>query len=227
MSNITTKLKNLHQFRNGAIGLDTYPIFDPAWRPKLNQNIMDTYWNHEICYESADMWTLALRARMNLRMPYYNKLYLSELKNFDPFVTIDMLTESDAESENTSKDASESNNESDTTSQGRAVNSTTPQVQLAGRGDYATDASDSTTYALGEVKATSKGDSESTGKQKASSRTKGYQGNPADLIMAYRATLLNIDEMIVDELEDMFLIVRDTSDSYFNNMTPSAYFLGM
>lgn len=226
MSNITTKLKHLHAWRGGAIGLDTYPIFDEAYRSTLNQNIIDTYWNREIAYESGDMFTLALRARMNLRMPYYNKLYTSELKDFDPLVTIDMLTEGDAESESTSKDASESKNESDSTSQGRTVSSDTPQTMLSGRGDYATSASDANSFALGEVKATSSGDSATEGKQKSKSRTKGFQGIPADLIMAYRASLLNVDQMIVEELEDFFLMVFDTSDAYFNNLNPSTYYLG-
>ena len=226
MSNITTKLKHLHAWRGGAIGLDTYPIFDEAYRSVLNQNIIDTYWNREIAYESGDMFTLALRARMNLRMPYYNKLYRSELKEFDPLVTIDMLTEGEAESESTSKDASESKNDSDSTSQGRTVNSETPQTMLSGRGDYATAASDATTYALGEATGVSKSDSESAANQKSKSRTKGYQGIPADLIMAYRASLLNVDQMIVEELEEFFLMVFDTSDSYFNNLSPSTYYLG-
>ena len=97
---------------------------------------------------------------------------------------------------------------------------------LSGRGDYATAASDATTYALGEATGVSKSDSESAANQKSKSRTKGYQGIPADLIMAYRVSLLNVDQMIVEELEEFFLMVYDTADSYTDQIDPSHYYLG-
>jgi hypothetical protein len=49
------------------------------------------------------------------------------------------------------------------------------------------------------------------------SNTKGYQGVAADLLMRYREALLNIDVMILNELEELFMLVWDNGDEYFDN----------
>lgn len=80
----------IHAVYNSVIG--DYPIFDEAYRETLNTKILKHYYTREICEETVGLWKLRLNARMNEIMPYYNKLYSSELLNFNPFYDVDLTT---------------------------------------------------------------------------------------------------------------------------------------
>ena len=54
----------------------------------------------------------------------------------------------------------------------------------------------------------------STGETAANTRVSGYQGVGSELIMAYRNSLMNLDLQVINELEDCFMLVFDTNDSY-------------
>ena len=80
----------LHSAHNSVIG--DYPIFDETYRETLNTKILKHYYTREICEETVGLWKLRLNSRMNEIMPYYNKLYSSELLNFNPFYDVDLTT---------------------------------------------------------------------------------------------------------------------------------------
>jgi hypothetical protein len=91
-----------------------YPIFDEQYRSLLNKKILRHYYTREICEETLGLWKLRLNARMEEIMPYYNKLYESELLHFNPFYDVDLHTEHNR-SENTDSNGtstSEQSNES-------------------------------------------------------------------------------------------------------------------
>lgn len=67
----------------------TYPIYDENYRPVLESKILKHYYTREICAETVGRWKLFLDARMNEIMPYYNKLYESELLRFNPLYDVD------------------------------------------------------------------------------------------------------------------------------------------
>lgn len=69
-----------------------YPIFDENYRIPLETKILRHYYTREICEETYGLWKLRLEDRMNVIMPYYNKLYESELLKFDPFRDVDLTT---------------------------------------------------------------------------------------------------------------------------------------
>ena len=92
MSIYTTQVKNLIA-SDFDFGLDTYPIFDEAYRDGLNQKILDHFYFREIGFETAGMFRKRLQIKLNEIMPYYNKLYQSELLTFNPLYTIDVNKE--------------------------------------------------------------------------------------------------------------------------------------
>ena len=61
-----------------------YPIFDQAYKPVLETKILRHYYTREISEETVGLWKLRLEDRLNIIMPYYNKLYESELLAFNP-----------------------------------------------------------------------------------------------------------------------------------------------
>lgn len=66
-----------------------YPIFDEEYREVLECKILRHYYTREICAETVGLWKLFLEARLNEIMPYYNKLYESELLEYNPLYDTD------------------------------------------------------------------------------------------------------------------------------------------
>lgn len=238
----------------GNIGISHYPIFDEAYRARLDGLIIDHYWNQEIGLESVDMFQMAMRRKLNEIMPQYNLLYLSQRMAFDPLKTVDIrvvyssdstqnstgvntavqdATTTGNNTQNTSN-AGESNTESDSSSKSRVVASETPQSFLSGNGDYATSANDvngtTNTGSTGAENSTSdvvasntdvsnsNANSTSTGtdtqNRNDDTQTSGYQGVPADLIMRYRESLINIDLMVLADLAELFMMIWNNGDEY-------------
>lgn len=109
MSNFTTEVRwicenaynNAHPDEHGSIadmisaGRGTifdfqYPIFDENYRGVLETKILKHYYTREIGEETVALWKLRLDARMNEIMPFYNKLYSSELLQFNPLYDVDV-----------------------------------------------------------------------------------------------------------------------------------------
>jgi hypothetical protein len=198
------------------IGLGEYPIFDETYRATLNKKIVDRYWNREIGVETIEMFTFAMKRKLNEIMPYYNKLYESEKIDFDPLITMDINTVANTTSVEEADATSESNSNSLTDANSRAVQSTTPQTMLSGNEDYASSAADSNSDSDTISDSTQNTDSTVNRDTNADSHVTGYQGIPSNIIMAYRASLLNIDLMILADLEELFMLVWDTGDEYAN-----------
>lgn len=71
----------------------TFPIFDESYRMVLEKKILRHFYTREICEETYGLWKLRLWDKLNVIMPYYNKLYNSELLNFNPLYDVDITTE--------------------------------------------------------------------------------------------------------------------------------------
>ena len=74
-----------------------YPIYDENYRPVLEKKILRHYYTREIGEETVGLWKLRLEDRMNMIMPYYNKLYESELLKFDPLIDTNFSVKKDVE----------------------------------------------------------------------------------------------------------------------------------
>ena len=61
-----------------------FPIFDENYRSVLCKKIIKHYYTREIGFETIGLWKLKLNMTMNEIMPYYNKLYETELLKFNP-----------------------------------------------------------------------------------------------------------------------------------------------
>ncbi len=147
MSVTTIMLRDVVKLTNDHIGLDDYPIFDEAYRKTLNDRIKKTYWLQEIAHETIDIFIWRLSLKMELIMPRYNRMYLAELQNTDPFEGNRHYSETsqDGRSQNSGINHQTGSGSGTNKSKGRTVGSDTPQTRLAGDGDYATSISDAST----------------------------------------------------------------------------------
>lgn len=204
------KVDGLPVMTGGDIGLNNYPIFNSAYREHLNGRIIGHYYNREIGMETSDMFIWAVEQKMMEVMPYYNKLYSTEQISYDPLSTVDIRTLLSGETDTTSESDTTATNE--TGSKSRSIQSDTPQTMLKPDADYATSGADS----LGEstVESVSTGTATEKSETDSETHTTGYQGVPAELIMRYRDSLLNIDLSVIAELEECFMQVWNTTDPY-------------
>ena len=69
-----------------------FPIFDENYRNVLEDKILKHYYTREIGAETVGLWKHWLNVRLNEIMPYYNKLYESELIKFNPMYDVDLET---------------------------------------------------------------------------------------------------------------------------------------
>lgn len=88
-----------------------FPIFDESYRSILETKILRHYYTREIGLETAGLWKLKLNTKLNEIMPYYNKLYKSELIKFNPLYDVDLTRERKIEGKGT-KDTENSENRS-------------------------------------------------------------------------------------------------------------------
>lgn len=198
----------------GNIGLDFYPLHEPSYRPTLNGKIIDHYLNREIGVETIDMFQQVMRRTMNEIMPAYNELYRSAQFVFDPMRTIDITTLATTDSTQTSESSSQSNAETESTTTSRAIDSNFPQTILNGSGDYASNGSDVVGSGDSDSTANTSDEAETTAHAIAENETTGYQGSPADLLMRYRESIINIDLMVINDLEDCFMQIFDNGSTY-------------
>jgi hypothetical protein len=206
---------------NGTkLGIGGYPIFDANYRKVLNGKILDRYWNREICTETIDDWRLIIRRKMNEIMPFYNKLYETEQLGYSALDTMSIHSVNASTLVGVENAIAENVSTSDTDSKARVVNSDTPQTMLAQNADYASGATDSNSQS--EVGSQSNQTSDSTNNTESDSDTlvTGYQGAASDLVVKFRNSLLNIDTMILDELNDCFMQVLNNGDTYTRQHYP-------
>jgi hypothetical protein len=192
-----------------------YPIFDEGYRNILNGKIIDEYYNQEIGTETIDNFLLILRKKMDQIMPYFNQLYKSTQIPYDALDAMRIHSVGAGTMEGTVQSDSTNTNTSDVKSGSRTVGSDFPQTVLSGSADYATDATDLNSDV--ETSASGNANANSTNSSNNSSDTlvTGYQGAASDLIIKYRNSLINIDLMVIDAIEDCFMLVLNNGDEYF------------
>ena len=199
------------------LGLGYYPIFDEAYRPVLNGLIVSNFFRREICVETIDLWLQFTQTKMQNIMPYYNQMYLSTQMDYGPFDSMHIETDRTGTAHTTSTDTATNSASSETDSKARAVSSETPQTMLSGSEDYATGATDSNSQTTSTSSGTSENDTTADVSDTNNSVTTGYQGSKSNLMNAYRASLINVNMMVMSEMQELFMGILNSGDDYTNN----------
>jgi hypothetical protein len=207
MSKYTTQIRTY--IESGGVLFDfDYPIFNEDYRPILEKNIIENYYFREIGLETMGQFKWFLKSKMNRIMPYYNSLYeTTGLISKDDYNinlnTVETHTR-DVTSSNTGK--LDSNAKSTSNGSANEIFSDTPQAKLQ-KLDYATNLSEHESNASD----TSQGSSLSTTSHDQHETFViemvgggGLKYN-AQIIMEWRQTLINVDQLIINDLSDLFL----------------------
>ena len=170
-----------------------WPIFDEAYRLGLEEKILRHYYTREIGEETVGLWKLRLEDRLNLIMPKYNQLYESARLEFNPFYDVDYTRQGTNSGEGTSSGTASST--------GNNMHSDTPQNGLESvlSGEYLTDAD------VSNRESSSSSHNSNSGEFQESIKGKMPGASYSRLLKEYRQTFLNIDRMVIDELNDLFM----------------------
>lgn len=215
-----------------------FPIWIESYRPVLEEKIIKHFFTREIGLETIELWQFYLAEKLNLIMPYYNKLYETTVKDYDYMNTVSytdsFITNKSEENNGEVKSSGKGkttgtengrNTSNGSTKEGNTSNlyhSDFPQGNVNNSTDYITSGDSTTSTANGssENESTSfssnasetenSNNSNSTNKMSYAEDSirniKGNNGTPfTDLLIKYRDSLINIDMLIINELNDLFM----------------------
>lgn len=200
-------------------------FFDEEYRAVLCKKILKHYYLREIGCETVGIWLLWMNTKLEEIMPYYNKLYESELIKFNPMYDVDWNrkgnktgNESGSGSRSTSGNNNGTNTQRGTSSNTRKdLYSDTPQGALTGveSETYLTNArkvSDSGETGVNGSTSGSYEDSESSSNKVDTTENyvesvSGKQGTESysKMLNEFRETFLNIDMQVIEEFAEMFM----------------------
>lgn len=217
MSKYTITIRML-QKNNFDFQMTSYPIFDESYRNTLNNNILNYYYESEIGFETAPLFRKILNDRLTLIMPKYNELYRAQAKliqdgilgNVNLTETMDRDTTGNLQqadhgnaSQAGNSNASNKNLYQDTpqgsvsmeTLNNANVYATNFTIDSNTNQSIVTDTSDSTRA------------QNTTGTDDYVKTIVGNNGRKynVDIFNNIVANLKNIDMMIIDELQDLFM----------------------
>ena len=180
-------------------------FFDTNYKPVICKKILKHYYMREIGAETVGLWLLWMNERLENIMPYYNQLYSSELIDFDPMT--DVYETREYERGMTGEEGSTGANSMITGTTNWDLYSETPQGGVTGieNQTYLTDARKVTNN---DQSASDYENSKATTSNEVYSETvtgKRGSGSFSSLLKDYRDTFLNIDNMVIEEFQDLFM----------------------
>ena len=199
MSKYTISIKNLIN-NNFNFNLSSYPIFDESYREILNNKILNHYYLREIGFETAELFNFYLGNKLNEIMPKYNILYENLNKSLENLIgnvnyTETFNQEGTGSANSKSKDNSNTKNLYLDTPQGNSYKGTIDET------NYATDVTFNKLDSNNEA---------STSNQSKNSYVRKVLGNNGgkysiDVLKELDNKFLNIDMMIINELDELFM----------------------
>lgn len=194
-----------------------FPFYTDSEEMRLNfiQKFYDEYMFREIGFETVERFKRSLLGKLNKIMPYYTQLYHTELESKD----INFLLNKDLIEtfEREVSGSSEVNSNSTTNASGTSTANSndmmydTPNSRIEDLTKYPTQGSQGENNATSSSNATSTNNQtgENTQTEKTSLISQGNIGvvSSAQLLKEWRKVIINIDEMILNDLEDLFMLL--------------------
>lgn len=182
-----------------------FPTLPEYKAGQLEKNILKAYYMREIGFETIERFKLALNQTLNRIMPYYIELYKSislqgdnPLENYDLIDHSNRITNSKSTGENNGTDTSSGN--------AKQVYEDTPSNELGAGTNYATNVTKNEASNTSTSKNNSSGTNDVT--DTYDRHAHGIMGySKQDLIERYRENILNVEELIIMELRDLFMLL--------------------
>ena len=204
MASYTISLYSLENAKTFKLFTE-YDFYLEENKKNFEKKFFDRYFDREIYCKNPFVFRRALLGKLNLIMPYYKQLYQTELesKKINFLLNKDLKEEFIRDIENRAEGSATSTGT--TTGESTNIFSDTPEGQISNIEKFMSNgtinkANDSTE---------NNSSSNSTGKttEKTSFLSQGNIGvtSSAELLDKWRSVIINIDQLILNELEDLFL----------------------
>ena len=194
-----------------------FPFYTDSEELRLNfiQKFYDEYMFREIGFETVERFKRSLLGKLNKIMPYYTQLYHTELesKDINFLLNKDLLETFEREVSGSSEVNSNSTTNANGTSTANSndIMYDTPNTRIDDMTKYPTQGSQGENNATSSSNATSTNNQtgENTQTEKTSLISKGNIGitSSAQLLKEWREVIINIDELILNDLEDLFMLL--------------------
>ena len=202
MAKYTITIKSLID-NNFDFKMNNYPIFDENYRNTLNNNILYHYYENEIGFETASLFRFYLNQKLNEIMPYYNELYKAQKKIIDENLLLNNVNLTErlvgSNSTQTSSTSQSSNN-------GKNLFQDTPQGNIS-KQDINAENVYATNITLNENSINDNSSATGSGTNEYLKTIVGNNGGKfnIDVLNDIKNNLMNIDLMIINELNDLFM----------------------
>lgn len=184
-----------------------FPIYDESYRSTFEDKLIRHFYFHEINITSIGRWKFMLREKLNLIMPVYNKMYEAVAIKYDPLIDTQMHETYTRNNNLTSDSSTNGNVTQKDASNNSQVYSDLPQTTLHG-GDYATNSTQNEGTANSTQNASQTANATSNNKETYEHDNTGFSSRSQQaLLMEYYESLRNVDEMVFNELRELFMLI--------------------
>lgn len=209
MAKYTITIKTLID-NNFDFKMTSYPIFDEEYRETLNNNILFHYYENEIGFETAPLFRFYLNQKLNEIMPYYNELYNAQkllLNQGNLFKNVDLEETFNRVNDTTTNTTSNSTNSG--ISNNKNLYQDTPQGKITLNDIDNQEWATNVTFDKNETNNTINDNTNGTANNTENYVKKiiGNNGNKynIEILKEIKNNLMNIDLMIINELNDLFM----------------------
>lgn len=209
MSSYTLELRHLHEtYKVFNFDYDFY-IDSDVIKSNFEKKFIDEYYFNEIGMETVARFQHRLKTRLNKIMPYYKQLYQTELRSNE----IDFMLNKDLVETFERSLESDSNSLNDLTVNNTGVNNNLESNIENGNASLELDNGSLTNVSKSTLTDNTNSSSVINDKTSQNETTrfisKGNIGitSSAELLEKWRKVLINIDELIINECSDLFMMV--------------------
>ena len=204
MSNYTIQLRYLYEDENFNLFDFPYNLYNNDLKPWFEEKFYQHFMFYEIGFDTIGMFKQRLMSKLNDIFPYYKQLYETEIrtKGIDFMLNKDLKESYVRELTSNSNSNQESNVSSNSLS---AAGQLTPS--LIANSQKIDKFMDTAQKDNSSSNSTSSGESNGNSKEEYTLTSQGNIGitSSAELLTKWRETLLNIDLMIFEECNDLFM----------------------
>lgn len=207
MSKYTMELNQLVNALDFNLFDFDYNLYDNELKSAFEKKFIDHFYFYEIGLTPIARFKKALQIKLNDIFPYYKQLYQTELRSAD----IDFMLNKDLKEEytrqltgNSSVNQSSSSTSNDTSLN---INNDTPQNKIDDLDQFMTSASKNTDNSTMSSNGTNSAENNSTETYSLVSQGNIGVTSSAELLEKWRSVLINIDQMIFEECNDLFMLI--------------------
>lgn len=184
-----------------------YNLYDNELKSVFEKKFIDHFYFYEIGLTPIARFKKALQIKLNDIYPYFKQLYQTELRCND----IDFMLNKDLKEQytreltgNSSVNQSSTSTSNDTSLN---INNDTPQNKIDDLDQFMTSASKNTDNST--MNSSGENTAENNSTEKYSLVSQGNIGvtSSAELLEKWRSVLINIDQLIFEECNDLFMLI--------------------